>query len=350
MKITFLLPKYPIKPVGGFRVVYEYANQLVRRGHDVYVVHLQSIPDQDFLKKIRRRIKFLFKKVNIHWHPIDKRVRLIFAPNPSQKYIPDADAIFATAWQTAFLVNDYPISKGKKFHLIQGYVPSKEKEEGIKKAWSLPLKKVLISRWLYEKALEMGIPEKDITYIPNAISHEIFKLKNLIESREEIVCMMFSPSKIKRGKEGLMVIEKVKKMFPNLKAILFGRGERPDYIPEWIEYHRDPKIEDLVDIYNRSSIYLCPSLIEGWALPAAEASSCGCAIVSTDNKGIRDYVIHEKTGLISNSFDELSDYIYKLCVDKKLRIRLAKEGMENIKRFSWENSAKRLEEWILRNL
>jgi len=349
MKITFLLPKYPTKPVGGFRVVYEYANQLVRRGHEVYVVHLQSIPDQSFLKKIKRRIKFLFKKVNIYWHPIDGRVHLIFAPNSSQRYIPDSDAIFATSWQTAFLVNEYPISKGKKFHLIQGYVPD-GKEEELKKAWFLPLKKVLISKWLYEKALEMGISEEDIVYIPNAINHEIFRLKIPIEEREEVVCMMFSPSRIKRGKEGLKVIENVKKIFPKLNTILFGRGERPSYIPDWIEYHRDPPITELVDIYNRSSIYLCPSLIEGWALPPAEASSCGCAIISTDNKGIRDYVTHGKTGLISNSFDELSAYLYRLCIDKELRIRLAKEGIKNIRRFSWKDSAKRLEEWILKNL
>ena len=39
MKITFILPAYPYHPIGCFRIVYLYANFLVKRGHDVTVVH-----------------------------------------------------------------------------------------------------------------------------------------------------------------------------------------------------------------------------------------------------------------------------------------------------------------------
>ena len=39
MKISFLLPFSGHKPVGGFKVAYEYANGLARRGHEVTVFH-----------------------------------------------------------------------------------------------------------------------------------------------------------------------------------------------------------------------------------------------------------------------------------------------------------------------
>lgn len=43
MKICFVLPAYPWKPNGGFRTVYEHANQLVARGRDVTVMHARRL-------------------------------------------------------------------------------------------------------------------------------------------------------------------------------------------------------------------------------------------------------------------------------------------------------------------
>ena len=42
MRMSLLLPSRPFPPVGG-GIVYEYANQLVRRGHQVTVVHLRRL-------------------------------------------------------------------------------------------------------------------------------------------------------------------------------------------------------------------------------------------------------------------------------------------------------------------
>ena len=38
MKICFCLPGFSRVPEGGFKVVYEYANKLVSRGHEVSIV------------------------------------------------------------------------------------------------------------------------------------------------------------------------------------------------------------------------------------------------------------------------------------------------------------------------
>src|SRR5579885_3571237 len=64
MRITFLMPCYCWVPSGGFRVVYEYANQLVARGHRVTVIHPRRLafpPEERFtlrqrLRRIRRHV------------------------------------------------------------------------------------------------------------------------------------------------------------------------------------------------------------------------------------------------------------------------------------------------------
>ena len=43
LRFHFILPFSGRKPVGGFKVVYEYANELVRRGHEVQITHAAGL-------------------------------------------------------------------------------------------------------------------------------------------------------------------------------------------------------------------------------------------------------------------------------------------------------------------
>ncbi|MFN3659624.1 MAG: glycosyltransferase family 4 protein, partial [Brevinematales bacterium] len=278
MIISFLLPTFPMKPSGGFRVVYEYANHLVKKGHKVYVIHpyrLMPLPKKSFhplhlLKKIQRYSLSHFHGP-IRWQKIDKRVHLLYIPEPIEKFIPDADVIVATWWETAFLVHAYSPSKGKKFYLIQHYETWGGPKEKVDESWGLPLKKIVIAQWLYEKGKELGIPEQEIRHIPNAIDTTIFRFISPIESRPPRVSMLYSPLEWKGAKDGIAALEKVKQLHPEVQAVLFGVTPRPKNLPHWIEYFRNPSQQCLVEnIYNGSAIYLCPSWGEGWHLPPAE--------------------------------------------------------------------------------
>ena len=50
MKVVFLLPGSGHRPVGGFKVVYEYANHLAARGHQVEIQKLALYEDGLSLK------------------------------------------------------------------------------------------------------------------------------------------------------------------------------------------------------------------------------------------------------------------------------------------------------------
>ena len=45
MRISFVLPCSGRYPIGGFRIVYEYANRLADRGHQVSIVHFAAFPE-----------------------------------------------------------------------------------------------------------------------------------------------------------------------------------------------------------------------------------------------------------------------------------------------------------------
>jgi glycosyltransferase involved in cell wall biosynthesis len=360
MKIVFLLPNYPIRPVGGFLVVYEYANHLVGRGHEVVVLHPIRLPNQkpvfiDFVQWARNKAEYLRDLIfnpTIYWHLMDKRVRMVYLRRLTLKDIPDADFIFATWWATAELILKYPLSKGRKFHLIQGYEVWGGPKERVDAVWLAPLHKVVISKWLYNKGVELGVPQEYMKYIPNGIDHEMFKITMPVDQRPKRVCMVYSSMSVKGSNIGIECLEMVKKEISALQAVLFGIESRPKWLPFWIEYYRDPSRSILVnEIYNKSSIFLSPSFNEGFSLPAAEAMSCGCAVVGSDSKGIREYTEDKRNALLSlpGDAEELANNLIKLLNDNELRIDLANEGYKNIQRFTWEESGDLLEKFLTQN-
>src|SRR5215211_1336871 len=117
MRITFVLPGPSHGPVGGYKVVYEYANRLSRRGHAVTVAHplRRRRPDRP-VARLRMRWRQVRTVLDRHrharWHPIDESVRMLVMIDHRPARLPDADAVIATAWQTAQAVAEAAPSKG----------------------------------------------------------------------------------------------------------------------------------------------------------------------------------------------------------------------------------------------
>jgi glycosyltransferase involved in cell wall biosynthesis len=355
VKITFVVP-FVTKPSGGLRIVYEYANQLVARGHKVTVVHvpLSGGRSPRLLSRLYHRLtgkggqlsKSVFRPPQVSSYTVDNRVKMIFVAKATESCFPDADALFINRWFQGTKLTE---SKGKKFMLIQGYgvwPQVKAQEEAL---WRMHIPKAVISRWLYEKGIELGVPADGMIHIPNGIDHAKYRLLRAIETRPQLISMLYNPVAVKGAEDGIKALELVRENVPAIRAVLFSFFTRPDDLPDWIEYHRNPSQEMLVEsIYNGSSIYLYPSWSEGFGLTAAEAMACGCAVVSTDSGGVRDYAEHEVTALLSppRNPGALAANVLRLLDDDDLRVRLAKAGHECIQEFTWERSAALLEQFI----
>jgi glycosyltransferase involved in cell wall biosynthesis len=356
MRITFVLPCYPWTPMGGFRVVYQYANHLTSRGHEVSVVHtrkLRNVPPpgetsfRRWLGLRRTALRDWLFTPKVDWQPIDSRVRMKYVPNISEAVIPDSGAVFATFWLTAEEVLGLPLAKGMKFYLIQSYETWAGPRERVDATWSAPLHKVVISRWLYKIGLELDCGQ--MRYIPNGIDQHRYRLLIPIPQRAKRVAMLFSNVELKGSREGVKALQIAKSQDPELRAVLFGTPVRPKFLPKWIEYRQNPPQSELInDIYNGSSVFVCPSWLEGFPLPPAEAMACGCALVGTDIPGIREYAEENTTALLSPPKDPeaLAKNLLRLLADEDFRIRIALNGHERIQAFTWERSTDLLEDYI----
>ncbi len=358
MRITFVLPGYSWRPFGGFRVVYEYANRLVAKGHEVAIVHprhlghVASPPAGSLYARLRREAEKLCNlafRPSVRWQPVDGRVRMLYVSDLDASKVPDGDAVFATAWRTAECVAEYPAAKGRKFYLVMDFEPWLGPRNRLEATWRQPFQKVTISRWLYEQVCSAEGGPGNTVNIPIGIDHQRFRLTADIGPRPKRCAMFYGYAGYKAPEDGISALEFAKQRHPDLGVVFFGQAVlKPRNIPSWASYRRNVAERSLIAIYNSASIFVCSSLAEGFALPPAEAMACGCAVVSTDCGGNREYAEHGVTALLSPPRDPepLAKNLLRLLEDQDLRIRLAWEGHRRIQAFTWERSTDQLEQFI----
>ena len=145
----------------------------------------------------------------------------------------------------------------------------------------------------------------------------------------------------------MAALELVHERLPEAKAIVFSQRLPPDPLPAWVEAVEAPSQTQLAeDLYDRCSVFLQSSVWEGFGFTAVEAMACGCALVTTDNGGSRDYALPGRTALVSPPKDEvaMADGVERLLTDDALRIRLAEAGGAHVRfQFDWDRAGGLLE-------
>jgi len=100
-------------------------------------------------------------------------------------------------------------------------------------------------------------------------------------------------------------------------------------------------LENVIKIYNFVDCLVYPSLIEGFGLPIIEAQACGCPVITSNVSSMPE--IAGKGALFVNprSSDEIREAILSVLRCKKLKNQLVKDGLKNINRFKWEDTAQK---------
>ncbi|EOU2019293.1 glycosyltransferase family 1 protein [Clostridium perfringens] len=102
-------------------------------------------------------------------------------------------------------------------------------------------------------------------------------------------------------------------------------------------------IEDeyLPTLYNATTLFVYPSLYEGFGLPPLEAMSCKTAVLTSNITSIPEVVPFKESLVDPNNPKELSLKLENLLNDSKLRNNLEDICFERSKEFTWEKTAKK---------
>ena len=346
MRILFILPQPATAPVGGYKVVYEYANRLSINGHKVEVSHcFQQNHAGGKIRNVLRLLKWrlvpsLWRPDQ--WMPIHHGVRLSLCSKIDTSELSNADVIIATSWETARNVADLPDKHGRKFYLIQHLETWSGKQEQVLETWRLPIHKIVIAKWLQQIAEQMG---ETASYVPNGLDQSEFYIETpLIDRDPYLVGSLYHQYDWKGSSDVLLAMENVVTQFPNARLLLFGAVPEPEGLPSWVEYHYKPSGSVLRALYNRMSVFVLASWEEGWGLTPCEALLCGCSIAVTDNGGHREFAFHNDTALICpiKRPDLIASSVLKLISDSNLRIRLSENGNAAIRQLTWDKAVQNI--------
>lgn len=258
------------------------------------IKHLQTIHDLsfEFLPEC-----FTWKQRLWHWFL-----------NP-KKQCQKADIILTPSENTKQdIVNEYGIV-GDKIQILQ---PGISWEEGlitteniqrVKEKYNLPEKYIL-----YLGTLE---PRKNIESIIEAYNISGLKIKNY-----ELIIV---------GGKGW----KNKKL---LKLIENSLG---------VKYIGYVNKKDKQLLYNLSSLFIFPSLYEGFGLPVLEAMSQEIPVITSNRTSLPEVI--GTSGYLVNPYNvlELAEAMKNILSDEKLRKMLIIQSKEQTKKFNWNNSAKK---------
>lgn len=120
-------------------------------------------------------------------------------------------------------------------------------------------------------------------------------------------------------------------------------------------YHLDKHIsvlpyvdmQELVRLYCRSQVVACPSLYEGFGLPAVEAMACGVPVVATSAGALSEIIEDGVTGILvpPGDSDALGEALRRLLADPDLCRRMGEAGRRRaVERFTWRLTAQRTAE------
>ncbi|MCM8767436.1 MAG: glycosyltransferase family 4 protein [Candidatus Omnitrophica bacterium] len=100
-------------------------------------------------------------------------------------------------------------------------------------------------------------------------------------------------------------------------------------------------LRDLTILYKEADIFTFPSLYEGFGSPILEAMRCGVPVITSNISSMPEVAGDAALLINPEDEDDIANAILKLIEDKELRENLIKKGLERVKLFTWENTAKK---------
>ena len=167
-----------------------------------------------------------------------------------------------------------------------------------------------------------GIKGRFILYVGNQKPHKNVRL--LIEAYQLL-----------KGKENIKLV------IVGKKDLVFHKNLSSSLL-EGVVFVGDVSDALLPRFFSGADVYVSPSLYEGFGLPLIEAMACRTPVIALSTPSSDEVIDNAGYIVNENQPEELADAIDTVLLDRNLRNRLVEKGIERIKQFSWEKSAKKI--------
>lgn len=280
MKIIFDLRKVGLGHNGGSLTLIKSGNTLYDMGHEV-----------TFIDSMRNQCK---------WEKLKPKHIIV----RKEKQIPNADAIIATGYKSVGPVVSAPERCGIKAIWIRAWelwqMPA---EKIVEKVLKQPIVKIVNSICLKNQLKQYGFDSYIIR--PGYDFEHLFPRSIRQFNPKPIIGGLYRGGihgKRKRVEWLFNTVWELRRQGCEFEFWLFGSEDKPN--DSMIDrYLRQPTMKEKNDFYNYVDLWMASTMSEGLHLPPAEAGITGCPTVGTSAplSGLQDYLIHQKTGYVTNN-------------------------------------------------
>jgi glycosyltransferase involved in cell wall biosynthesis len=213
---------------------------------------------------------------------------------------------------------------------------------------------ITVSPSTREDLANLGYPKSMIHIVYNGVNQNKYKdCTSLARNKSETVLYLGRIIPYKKLEDLIKAWKIVESASTNADLIIAGRPD-PRYLDRlkklvyklgltkkvrfalYLSHHEKKRL------LAKSKILVYTSIREGWGQTILEAALCHTPTIAYKVPGLRDAVIHLKTGILVEPGDirHLANAITTLLNDDTLREKLAKQAHNLAKQFDWDTSAK----------
>ena len=189
-----------------------------------------------------------------------------------------------------------------------------------------------------------------VLVLPNGISNEAWKVEPA--PKEAGVVTLVSVMRLaprKRPMHLLRMIRRVVDQLPSdlmLRVIVIGEGPERPQLEKYLRTNGLTEVVDLVgrrsrdeirDVFATADVFVAPANLESFGIAALEGRCAGLPVVAKAQTGIREFVTHEREGLLAVSDDDMVVQLTRIITDHAMRERMAAFNRSNPSPVDWSD-------------
>ncbi|MBB6176100.1 glycosyltransferase involved in cell wall biosynthesis [Anoxybacillus tengchongensis] len=368
MRVSYLL--YDFGKTGGSIVLYNFMDNLVKRGYEVYAVTpygrykweigmwkelIIQFSNDKLAKKIVKNIIHPYMQNNKK----AKRLKTVYQWNKSVKGLinnwKQTDVTISTYCITAyagFYLSDQTIPLYHMQHFEELFFQDRIQRLVARNTYKLPLIKISNSSWLrhivkkyfneesylLNPGIDLGVFKEGKGYLEKYRTKKKWTIVSFFDEQREWKGFNDAVKAVKKARDilssqGIEIIWKVFGLNPPTKS----------YETEF-EYVGKLFNEQLSKLYQEADIVLLTSWYESFPLPPIEAMASGSLIISTQY-GVEDYIIDGKNGLVTlpRKIEEIANKIVWAIQNPQEVQSLVINGVATAHDYSWDKRTDVLE-------
>lgn len=120
---------------------------------------------------------------------------------------------------------------------------------------------------------------------------------------------------------------------------LLEKANCDNYAKSRIKFFENVSHVEKINLMLDASLFLYPTLFEGFGFPPLEAMSCGCPVIVSNNSSLPEVCGNAAYFVDPKNENEIANGIIEVLTNNNLKSQLIEKGFERVQLFSWEKTA-----------